>query len=137
MAYDRDLNFIYRNPTRLIYGENSISEAGLEIDSLQCSKAFLVTDQGVVNAGLAERVEKALGRKLVGTFDGCIQDSDLRIINEVAEIARSKGADVLVSVGGGSVIDTTKGIAIVLKEGEKLRIIKVSNAFVVRKRPTS
>jgi len=80
---------------------------------LRCSKAFLVTDKGVVNAGLAERVEKVLGKKLVGTFDGCIQDSDLRIINEVAEIARSKGADILVSVGGGSVIDTTKGIAIV------------------------
>jgi alcohol dehydrogenase len=121
MAYDRDLNFIYRNPTRLVFGENSINEVGQEVDGLKCSKPFLVTDKGVVNAGLAERVEKVLGKKLVGTFDGCIQDSDLRIINEVAEIARSKGADVLVSVGGGSVIDTTKGIAIVLKEGGKIQ----------------
>jgi alcohol dehydrogenase len=124
MAYDRDLNFIYRNPTRLVYGENSINEVGQEIDGLRCSKAFLVTDKGVVNAGLAERVEKVLGKKLVGTFDGCIQDSDLRIINEVAEIARSKGADILVSVGGGSVIDTTKGIALVLKEGGKIEDYK-------------
>lgn len=124
MAYDRDLNFIYRNPTRLIYGENSINEVEQEIVSLKCSKAFLVTDKGVVNAGLAERVEKVLGKKLVGTFDGCIQDSDLRIINEVSGIAKSKGADVLVSVGGGSVIDTTKGIAIVLKEGGKIEDYK-------------
>ncbi|NMC98059.1 MAG: iron-containing alcohol dehydrogenase, partial [Deltaproteobacteria bacterium] len=85
MAYDRDLNFIYRNPTRLIYGENSINEVGLEADALKCSRAFLVTDKGIVNAGLTERVEKALGRKLAGTFDGCIQDSDLRIINDAAE----------------------------------------------------
>ncbi|PKN53137.1 MAG: NAD-dependent alcohol dehydrogenase [Deltaproteobacteria bacterium HGW-Deltaproteobacteria-13] len=124
MAYDRDLNFIYRNPTRLVYGENSINEVEQEIVSLKCSKAFLVTDKGVVNAGLAERVEKVLGKKLVGTFDGCIQDSDLRIINEVSGIAKSKGADVLVSVGGGSVIDTTKGIAIVLKEGGKIEDYK-------------
>lgn len=123
MAYDRDLNFIFNNPTRIVFGENSINEAGQEIVRLKCSKAFLVTDQGVVDAGLAGRVEKALGKKLVGTYDKCIQDSDLRIINEVAEIARSKGADVLVSVGGGSVIDTTKGAAIVLKEGGKIQDI--------------
>jgi alcohol dehydrogenase class IV len=121
MAYDSDLSFIYRNPTKLVFGQNSITEVGAEIDGLKCSKAFLVTDPGVVAVGLADRVIKALGPKLVGTFDGCIQDSDLRLINEVAEIARSKGADVLVSVGGGSVIDTTKGMAIVLKEGGKIQ----------------
>lgn len=121
MAYDRDLNFIYNNPTRIVFGENSISEIGEEITRLKCGKAFLVTDKGVVDAGLAGRVEKALGRKLAGTYDQCVQDSDLRIINEVAEIARSKGADILVSVGGGSVIDTTKGAAIVLKEGGRIQ----------------
>ncbi len=68
-------------------------------------------------------MEKALGNKHVGTFDECVQDSDLRLINKAAEIAKSKGADVLVSVGGGSVIDTTKGMAIVLKEGGKIQDI--------------
>jgi aldehyde dehydrogenase (NAD+) len=121
MAYDSDLNFIYRNPTKLVFGENSITEVGSEVDNLKCSKAFLVTDRGVVDAGLAGRVEKALGAKLVGVFDGCIQDSSLDIVNYAAQIARSKGADILVSVGGGSVIDTTKGIAIVLKEGGKIQ----------------
>ncbi|PKN52117.1 MAG: NAD-dependent alcohol dehydrogenase [Deltaproteobacteria bacterium HGW-Deltaproteobacteria-13] len=121
MAYDRDLSFIYNNPTRIVFGENSISEVGEEIERLKCGKAFLVTDKGVVNAGLAARVEKALGKKLVGTYDQCVQDSDLRIINEVAGIAREKGADIFVSLGGGSVIDTTKGAAIVLKEGGQIQ----------------
>jgi alcohol dehydrogenase YqhD (iron-dependent ADH family) len=40
MAYDRDLNFIYRNPTRLIYGENSINEVGLEADALNAAGPF-------------------------------------------------------------------------------------------------
>jgi Alcohol dehydrogenase, class IV len=121
MAYDSDLSFIYRNPTKIVFGENSITEVGQEVDGLKCSKVFMVTDKGVVDAGLAGRVEKALGKKLVGMFDGCIQDSSIHIVNEVAEIARSKGADILVSVGGGSVIDTTKGMAIVLKEGGKIQ----------------
>jgi len=121
MAYDSDLSFVYRNPTKLVFGENSINEVGQEVDGLKCSKAFLVTDKGIVDAGLAERVQKALGSKLVGIYDKCVQDSDIHIVNEAAEIARSKGTDVLVSVGGGSVIDTTKGMAIVLKEGGQIQ----------------
>ena len=121
MAYDRDLSFIYRNPTKLVFGENSINELIPEIEEMGCSKAFLVTDKGIVEAGLAERVEKALGSKHVGTFDGCIQDSGLHIINEAAEIAREKGTDVLVSVGGGSTIDTAKGMAVLLKEGGQIQ----------------
>jgi aldehyde dehydrogenase (NAD+) len=120
MAYDRDLAFIYRNPTRIIFGENSVDEVEQEVVNLKCKKAFLVTDKGIVDAGLAGRVQKALGKSLVGTYDRCIQDSDVKIVNEAAEIARSKGTDILVSVGGGSVIDTTKGMAIVLKEGGKI-----------------
>ncbi|MBI5550287.1 MAG: iron-containing alcohol dehydrogenase [Desulfobacterales bacterium] len=120
MAYDRELAFIYRNPTRLIYGENTVNEVEQEVTGLGCSRAFVVTDEGVAAAGLAQRVEKALGKRHVGTFDRCIQDSSLQIIREASDIARSKGADVLVSVGGGSVIDTTKGMAIVLKEGGKI-----------------
>ncbi|MCX5848997.1 MAG: iron-containing alcohol dehydrogenase [Deltaproteobacteria bacterium] len=121
MAYDRDLAFVYRNPTKLVFGENTINEISSEIGELKCSKALLMTDKGIVQAGLAGRVEKALGSKLVGTYDGCIQDCGLHIINGAAEFAKSKGADILVSVGGGSVIDTAKGVAILLKEGGKIQ----------------
>ncbi len=121
MAYDRDLAFVYRNPTKIVFGENSINEVGSEVESLKCSKAFVVTDKGVVDAGLTGRVEKALGSRYVGTYDKCTQDSGFHLINEASEIARSKGADILVSVGGGSSIDTAKGMAICLKEGIKIQ----------------
>ncbi len=121
MAYDRELAFVYRNPTKLVFEENSVNEVGMEVEELNCSKAFVVTDKGVAEAGLTERVEKALGNKYVGTFDGCIQDSGIHIINEGAEKAKEKGADILVSVGGGSTIDTAKGMAILLKEGGKIQ----------------
>ncbi|MBS3887135.1 MAG: iron-containing alcohol dehydrogenase [Firmicutes bacterium] len=121
MRYGRDLSFIYNNPTRIIFGEQTVREAGLEVESLGGSRALIVTDQGVVAAGLAEMVQKALGRRYAGTFAGCLQDSGLHIVNEGAVFAREVGADVLVSVGGGSTIDTTKGIAVLLKEGGQLQ----------------
>ena len=121
MAYDRDLSFIYYNPTKIIYGEKSIKEVGLEIEALGGSRAVVVTDRGVVEAGLAGKVEEALGRKHAGTFDRAIQDSGFHIVNEGAEFAREAGADVIVSVGGGSAIDTAKGMSILLTEGGQLQ----------------
>ena len=120
MAYERDLEFIYSNPTKITYREKCVEDAGVEVSELGCSKAFLVTDQGVVEAGLAERVQKALGAKLEGTFDECCQDSGYHIVEKAAEIARENGADCLVSVGGGSVIDTVKAMSQLVKSGGKL-----------------
>ena len=121
MEYDRELSFEYNNPTKIIFGENSVKEIGLEVNNLGCSKALIVTDKGVVDAGLADRVEKALGKRYAGTYDRCTQDSSFQLVNEGAAFALEKGADCLVSVGGGSVIDTAKGMAIVMKEGGKLQ----------------
>lgn len=121
MAYDKDLSFIYKNYTRLVFGIGAVKDVGAEVDQLKCSRAFVVTDKGLVEAGVAEKVEKALGSRYVGTFDGVPQDSGYHIVNEAAEIAREKGADCLVSVGGGSVIDTAKGMAIIVSEGGDLQ----------------
>lgn len=120
MAYDRDLSFVYRNPTKLIFGENSATDIGIEVGELGCNKAFLVTDPGIVETGMPEGIIKALGNKFAGTFDQCIQDCGLHIINEAAEVAKAAGADCLVSLGGGSTIDTAKGMAILLTEGGKI-----------------
>lgn len=120
MAYDRDLAFVYRQPTRIVFGEKTVNDTGIEVAELGCSRAFIVTDPGVVEAGLVERVQKALGAKFVGMYDKCIQDTGIHVINEAAEVAKEAGADCLVSVGGGSTIDTAKGMAILLKEGGKL-----------------
>ncbi len=121
MAYDKDLSFIYKNYTRLVFGINSVRDVGAEVDQLKCSRAFIVTDKGLVEAGLAEKVEKALGSRYAGTFDGVPQDSGYHIVNDAAEVAREHGADCLISVGGGSVIDTAKGMAIIVSEGGNLQ----------------
>ncbi len=120
MAYGSDLSFNYSNPTKVIFEKNAVKEAGIEVEGLGGSKAMIITDKGIVEAGLIERVEKALGKRYTGTYDGCIQDSGAHIVNEAAEAAKEAGADILVSVGGGSVIDTAKGVAILLKEGGKM-----------------
>ncbi len=53
MEYDAELNFNYFSPTKVIFGQGSISELPMEVGALG-QKVFLVTDPGLIEAGLVE-----------------------------------------------------------------------------------
>ncbi len=120
MPYDADLNFNYFGPTKVVFGVGSIAELPMEIATMG-KRAFLVTDQGVEETGMIEQVADRLGDLLAGVFSDVPQDSGMEVVDQGAEAALAAGADVLVSLGGGSVIDTAKGMCIVMKEGGSLR----------------
>jgi len=120
MGYDDSLNFIFRMPTKIIFGPDSVNETGLQLDELGCKKALLVTDRDLAKSEIINRVKSAIGKRLAGTFDEVTPDSGVHIVNRGAEIARSLGIDSIVTAGGGSSIDTAKGIQICLKLGGKL-----------------
>ncbi len=124
MAYDRDLSFVYFGPTKVVFGAGTARDVGAEMAGLGCGRALVVTDPGVRKAGLVEGILTALGEQCVGIWDDVPQDTGLGVINRAAEYARGRGADCVVSVGGGSVIDTGKGICILLTEGGGLEAIE-------------
>ena len=121
MAYDQDLSFVYFGTTKIIFGNgSSASEVESEMSALKCSRAIVVTDQGIVKAGLLDKITKSLGEKCVGVFSDVPQDSGMDVIDRATAFAREKGADIIISVGGGSAIDTAKGMCILLTEGGSL-----------------
>ena len=120
MSYEADLNFNYFGPTKVVFGAGSIAELPMEIAALG-KKAFLVTDQGIKETGLVDLVTERMGDLLAGVYSDVPQDSGMEVVDKGAEAALAAGADVLVSLGGGSVIDTAKGMCIVMKEGGSFR----------------
>lgn len=120
MSYDADLNFPFSSPTKILFGINCVQEIGAEMDYLRVKRAFLITDRGLADNPIVARVQKALGKRCVGTFTEVIADSGAHIVEMGATLARAAGADVLVSVGGGSSIDTAKCMALLLTEGGHL-----------------
>jgi len=120
MPYDDELSFNFLTPTKVIFRPGATEEARIEIRSLGGERTLILTDEGIVRAGLAERVKESLGDLCVGLFSEIPQDSGVHVVNEVAKLARSLKVDSLVSLGGGSVIDTAKGLAVLLKEGGNL-----------------
>ena len=121
MVYDDSMSFVYFGPTKIIFGSgSSTSELESEMSALGCSRAVVVTDQGIIKAGLSEKIIKTLGEKCVGVFSDVPQDTGIDVVNRGAAFAREKGADIVISIGGGSVIDTAKCICILLTEGGSL-----------------
>ena len=120
MQYESDLSFNYFAPTKVIFGEGLISDLPMEVAEWG-SRAVLVTDQGIIDAGLADKVKAILGDSLAGVFSDVPQDTGMEVVDKGAEYAKSVGADVVVSLGGGSVMDTAKGMCIIMTEGGNLR----------------
>ena len=103
MAYDQDLSFVYFGPTKIIFGNgSSTSEVESEMSALKCSRAVVVTDPGIIKAGLLDKITKSLGEKCVGVFSDVPQDSGMDVVDRAAAFAREKRARILSSVSAAA-----------------------------------
>lgn len=107
----------YLAPTLVLSGHGSLSSIYKEISRLNCRRALIMTDSGVRKAGLVQLVQDALVDFCAGTFDNIAQDTDLDTVDAAVSLARELRVDCIVSVGGGSVIDTAKAVCVTLKNG--------------------
>ena len=98
-------------PTERVYfGVGSLDK--IEEEARSFDRAFVVASRTLdEETGLIRHVEKLLGDKHAGTFTGMSRHTPGSAVEEAASQAEMAAADVLVSVGGGSVIDGTKAIA--------------------------
>lgn len=115
--------FEFQDRTKMIFGEKTIDQVGDEAALLGGTKALIVTDAVVGKLGFVERITKSLksaGIEAVMVFDEVPVDSDAAVVQKVYAEASEKGADITIAIGGGSVIDTAKGINILLTEGGDL-----------------
>ncbi|MDE7092219.1 MAG: iron-containing alcohol dehydrogenase, partial [Muribaculaceae bacterium] len=108
-------NFTYCTPTRYIFGKDTETQAGKMTAEMGCKNILLVYGHGsVVRSGLLDRVKKSLDdanityTELSGIDPNPTDDR----VYEGIEIVRQKNIDGFLAVGGGSVIDTAKAIAL-------------------------
>ncbi len=104
---------------KTISGNRALEQIPAMLDSMHVKKPMIITDKGVVAAGLIDIVKKAMGArvKISVIYDNVPVDSEYKIVNDAADIYRKKGCDSLIAVGGGSAIDTAKGVNILVSLG--------------------
>ncbi len=102
------------SPKKILLGQNVVKKVGEEAKALGGSKAMIVTRPGMVTAGYAKLVEEALHASQItaGIFDKVELEPPARNVDECAIRIREGKYDVVVGLGGGSVLDIAKGAAI-------------------------
>jgi alcohol dehydrogenase len=119
---------------KIIAGHDALERIPDALAGLNARKPMIITDKGVSGAGLIDIVTDAIkGGVAIGAIaDDVPPDSDLRVVNRLANAYREKGCDSLIAVGGGSVMDTAKGVNIVVSEKAD-DLMKFSGANTLKK----
>jgi alcohol dehydrogenase class IV len=102
---------------RLYSGELALDSLAGEVARLKCRRAFIVCGRSVATrTGLVALVRDRLGPAYAGQFDRMRKDSPYPDVVEARDAARAAGADLLLAIGGGSVMQATRVVAILLAE---------------------
>ena len=107
--------------TRIQFDFGAIRLLPDELKIAGIARPMLVTDRGVVAAGLAERVAAAMGTKPVATFDATPANPTEAATLEALAMYRDAGADGVVAVGGGSSMDLAKAVALLATHPGELK----------------
>jgi len=104
-------------PWRLHVGVNALDHLSDEVRRSRAQHAFVICGQTVAHkTNLLQRVSDQLGGLYAGVFDAMDKDSSFPAVQQGLAGARAAGADLLIAVGGGSVIVGTRAMAILLAE---------------------
>ena len=101
----------FQNPTRVVFGSDSLSQLGkIVYEDLKAKNPFLVTDIGVEKAGIpAKAISQLPG---IQVFNRVEQNPKHLTVNRGGEIVRQSQPDLIIGLGGGSVLDAAKAIAL-------------------------
>ena len=91
---------------KIVFGDDAL----LELETVKGQKALIITDKVINELGLAEKVSNLLcdNQWETAIWDGAVPDPLVSTVKEAASAMKRVGADWIIAVGGGSVIDTAK-----------------------------
>ena len=108
------LNFELKNPTKILFGEGEIAKISNEIP--KNAKILMLYGGGSIKKnGVYQQVMDTLKGHSVMEFSGIPANPEYTVLKEALEIIKKNDIDFLLAVGGGSVIDGTKFLAVAIE----------------------
>ena len=107
-------NFDWYAPTHIVFGRGTESEVSSLLKSSKCNRVLLHYGSGsVIRTGLLGKIKSSLDKAGIDYVElgGVVANPRLSLVYKGIELAKSKGVDFILAVGGGSVIDSAKAIA--------------------------
>ncbi len=112
--------FEFSLPTRVIYRAGLIDDLKDTVAHYGPRRALLVTDAVLTQTGLAERVKTGFARTaidIVAVYDQVPPNSTIKTVEDCAALGRAHQCDLIIGLGGGSVLDTAKVANILMVQG--------------------
>jgi alcohol dehydrogenase YqhD (iron-dependent ADH family) len=106
-------NFVFHNPTKIIFGKDTISSIGSESAVFGKNALLVYGQKSIKRNGIYDQIVKSLQKAGMQIYEhsGVQSNPVLSHVQQGIDIAKKNQADVIVAVGGGSVIDSAKAIA--------------------------
>lgn len=109
------------NPVKINAGNEALETIPYELKQMNASRPIVITDKGITNAGLLKTFIDSLDDSeltIAVVYDETPPDSSLKTVNEIAKLYREHKCDSIIALGGGSPMDTAKGLNIIISENE-------------------
>lgn len=108
------LQYVFVQSVKIHTGIGAIADIGTLLQEAGYRNAFLVCTKGMVKRGLMAEIQGYLQQAGVDSviYDEALPDPPAQIVDQGAELCKAKHCDCVVAVGGGSSMDTAKGINI-------------------------
>jgi maleylacetate reductase len=99
----------------VVFGEPAAEAIAAQVDRLAASRAFLIVSGTLRRqTGEIDKIQKLLGPRCAGIFDAMPQHTPREAVIAASEAARAAGADLIITVGGGSITDGAKAVQLCL-----------------------
>ena len=113
----------FQNATKILSGKLAINNIPAELKFLNAQSPLLISDEILNKIGTVKKVKDAINTdnkiKVKAEYTQVPPDSDLKVVNKIAKIYKEQKCDSIVAVGGGSVIDTAKGVRMLLSQNKE------------------
>jgi alcohol dehydrogenase len=108
-------------PVKMVAGHQALEKIPRLLGDLNARHPMIITDKGVVAAGLVDILMAAItpGVRIGAVEDDVPPDSDVKTVYRLAGVYRESGCDAIIAVGGGPVVDTAKGVNILVSENSE------------------
>ena len=109
------LNFSYKNNAKIIFGQNSIKNLENELNELKVSKLLLLySGKYIFDLGIHDEVEKICNKLNIKFIENgnIVPNPRVELVRELVVLSKSENIDFILAVGGGSVMDTAKAVAV-------------------------
>lgn len=123
----------FQNSAKILSGELAIENIPHELKSLGAKRVLILTDKTLEKIGTVQILIDAISGKdveIADIFTDIPPDSSVEIIDQIAEKYINLKCEAIIALGGGSVIDTAKGVRMVLSQ-EKQNLMELAGCELI------